>query len=108
MQTFLDAAAGAAFRSSLRVPCPPPHLLLPLLLQGPEEMTRAVDLALMLADCFGGAVGPAAWLGGVPAGQEPGLRFVSHLRGTPESVVKLGHETGPRLSATRPQRTQES
>src|SRR6266540_2158894 len=56
-----------------------PPLLLPLFLQGPEEMARAVDLVLMLADGLGGAVRPAALLGGVPVGQTPGLRFTLQL-----------------------------
>jgi len=55
------------------------QLLLPLLLQGLEEMARAVDLVFMLADCRGGAIRPAALLGGVPVGQAPGLRFALQL-----------------------------
>jgi hypothetical protein len=78
-------------------------LLLPLLLQGREEMVRAVELVLMLADCQGGAVCPVAWLGGFPPGQVPGLRFVLQPYVTCESGLKLGHATVPHLSATRPQ-----
>ena len=56
-----------------------PPLLLPLLLQGAEKMARAVDLVLMLADGLGGAVRPAALLGGFKVGQAPGLRFALHM-----------------------------
>ena len=56
-----------------------PPLLLPLLLQGPEEMARAVDLTLILTDCCGRAVRPAALLRGFQVGQASGLRFVLQL-----------------------------
>jgi hypothetical protein len=56
-----------------------PPLLLPLFLQGLEEMARAVKLVLMLADCRGGAARPAALLRGSPMGQASGLRFVLQL-----------------------------
>ena len=50
-------------------------LFLPLLLQTREEMACAVDLVPMFADGLGGAIHPAALLGGFPVGQAPGLRF---------------------------------
>src|SRR6266850_5938453 len=60
---------SAGSNSPCRADGTAPPLLLPLLLQSPEEMARAVDLVLILTDCLGGAVRPAALLGGVPVGQ---------------------------------------
>src|SRR5215510_9845565 len=72
-------------------------LLLPLLLQGFQEMARAVDLVLMGIGGCGLAIRPATGLGGFPAGQEPRLRFVLPLGMTHEAARELGHRLVPCL-----------
>ena len=59
-------------------------LLLPLLLQDLQEMPGTVDLILILAGCFAGALGPTTDLGQIPAEQSSKLGFVSGVGGTSE------------------------
>jgi hypothetical protein len=98
-----EGGEGALDHRSLGLArCSQFSLLLPLLLQSPQEMARTVGIVLKLTDCLSVAVRPGAMLREFSAGQVLGLPFALPLRMTGE-VVKLGHETGPLLSATRPQ-----
>ena len=66
-------------------------LLLPLLLEGLEQMAGAVHLSLMLADRPDAATRPTARLGAVTFVQTPGLRFAFQLLPTGDGILKHAH-----------------